>query len=52
MGVAPLMVFAYYAFMVAAVTIFVAAVVRISHSFDQISRALTDIATAMRHKTQ
>jgi uncharacterized protein YoxC len=52
MGVAPLMVFAYYALMVAAIAIFVAAVVRISHSFDQISRALTDIATTLRRKNQ
>jgi hypothetical protein len=49
-GVLPLLALAYWALVAAAIVILVSAIVRISHSFEQISRALTDIADTLRRR--
>jgi len=50
-GLVPLLGLLYWALLAAAIVIFVSALVRISHSFESISRALTDIAETLRRKT-
>jgi len=50
-GLVPFLGLLYWALLVAAIVIFVSAFVRISHSFESISRALTDIADTLRRRT-
>ncbi len=50
-GLVPLLGLLYWALLAAAIVIFVSAFVRISRSFESISRALTDIADTLRRRT-
>ena len=49
-GYLPLLALLYWILLAAAIVIFVAAFVRISRSFELVSRALTDIADTLRRR--